>query len=90
MTLFPYTTLFRSERIMTVAVALTDLAVTPLDEQLALLLDGDVPRTVNRLFLRVVDGGKAVVAFTSHTPLITAVDGYDPLVLSAHVKCSRN
>ena len=35
---------------MTVAVALTDLAVTPLDEHLALLVDGDVPRAVNRLF----------------------------------------
>ena len=32
---------------MTVAVALTDLAVTTLDEHLALLIDGDVPRTVN-------------------------------------------
>lgn len=42
---------------MTVAVALTDLAVTTLDEHLALLIDGDVPRTVNRLLLRVVDGG---------------------------------
>lgn len=31
---------------MTVAVALTDLAVTPLDEHLALLVDGDVPRAV--------------------------------------------
>ena len=50
------------ERIMTVAVALTDLAVTTLDEHLALLVDGDVPRTVNRLLLRVVDGGEAVVA----------------------------
>ena len=65
---------------MTVAVALTDLAVTTLDEHLALLVDGDVPRTVNRLLLRVVDGGEAVVAFTAHAPLITAVDGYDPLV----------
>jgi hypothetical protein len=39
------------ERVATVAVALTDLAVTPLDEHLALLVDGDVPRTVNRLLL---------------------------------------
>ena len=75
---------------MTVAVALTDLAVTPLDEHLALLVDGDVPRAVNRLLLRVVDGGEAVVAFTTHTPLFTAVDGYDLLVFSAHCKCSEN
>ena len=75
---------------MTVAVALTDLAVTTLDEHLALLIDGDAPRMFNRLLLRVVDGGEAVVAFTTHTPLFTAVDGYDPLVFSAYCKCSKN
>ena len=47
-------------------------------------------RAVNRLLLRVVDGGEAVVAFTTHTPLFTAVDGYDLLVFSAHCKCSKN
>jgi len=52
------------ERIVTVAVALTDLAVPPLDKHLALLVDGDVPRTVNRLLLRVMDGGETVVAFS--------------------------
>ncbi len=67
------------ERIVTVAVALTDLAVPPLDEHLALLVDGDVPRTVNRLLLRVMDGGETVVAFSPHTPPITAVDGYRPI-----------
>gem|GEM_PF-5542892 len=45
-------------RVVTVAVALTDLAIPPLDEHLALLVDGDVPRTVNRLLLRVMDGGE--------------------------------
>ncbi len=77
------------EWIVTVAVALTDLAVPPLDEHFALLVDGDVPRAVNRLLLCVVDGGEAVVAFSPHTPLITAVDGYDPLVLSAHFNLSK-
>src|SRR6218665_1541043 len=77
------------ERVVTVAVALTDLAITPLDEHLALLVDGDVPRTVNRLLLGVVDGGEAVVTFTAHTPLITAVNGNDPLVFSAHFKYSK-
>ena len=61
------------ERVVTVAVALTDLAVPPLDEHLALLVDGDVPRTVDRLLLRVMDRGEVVVAFSPHTPLITAV-----------------
>ena len=77
------------ERVVTVAVALTDLAITPLDEHLALLVDGDVPRTVNRLLLRVMDGGETVIAFSPHTSLIAAVDGYDPLVFSAHFKHSK-
>ncbi len=77
------------EWIVTVAVALTDLAVPPLDEHFALLVDGDAPCTVNRLLLRAMDGGEAVVAFSPHTPLITAVDGYDPLVLSAHFNLSK-
>ena len=77
------------EWIVTVAVALTDLAVPPLDEHFALLVDGDAPRTVNRLLLRAMDGCEAVVAFSPHTPLITAVDGYDPLVLSAHFNLSK-
>ena len=50
---------------MTVAVALTDLAIAPSDEHLALLVDGDSSCTVKRLLLCVVDGGEAVVAFTS-------------------------
>ena len=75
--------------IVTVAVALTDLAVPPLDEHFALLVDGDAPCTVNRLLLRAMDGGEAVVAFSPHTPFVTAVDGYDPLVLSAHFNLSR-
>jgi hypothetical protein len=58
------------ERIVTVAVALADLAVPPLDEHLALLVDGDVPRTVDRLLLRVMDGSEAIVAFSPHTPLV--------------------
>ena len=37
---------------MTVAVALTDLAVTSLDEHLALLVDGDVP-PANRRQIKV-------------------------------------
>ena len=75
---------------MTVAVALTDLAVTTLDEHLALLVDGDATGVVNRLLLRVMDGREAVVALTTHAPLITAVDGYDPLVFSAHCNYSEN
>ena len=75
--------------IVTVAVALTDLPITPLDEHLTLLVDGDAPRTVNRLLLRVVDGGEAIVAFSPHTPLIATVDGYNPLVLSAHFNLSK-
>jgi hypothetical protein len=63
---------------------------SPFDEHLALLVDGDVPRTVNRLLLHVMDGGEAVVAFSPNTPLVTAVDGYDPLVLSAHFIHSKN
>ncbi|RCX07081.1 hypothetical protein IP95_02780 [Extensimonas vulgaris] len=54
---------------MTVAVALTDLAIAPSDEHLALLVDGDSSCTVKRLclclLLCVVDGGEAVVAFTT-------------------------
>ena len=74
----------------TVAVALTDLAITSLDEHLALLIDGIVSRPANRLLLRVMDGGDAVVAFSPHNPLIAAVDGYDPLVLFfAHFKHAR-
>ena len=60
-----------------------------MDEHLALLVDGDVPRTVNRLLLRVMDGGETVVALSTHTPLIATVDGYNPLVLSAHFKHSK-
>ena len=75
--------------IVTVAVALTDLAVPPLDEHFALLVDGDAPRTINRLLLRAMDGCEAVVAFSPHTPLIAAIDGYDPLVLSAHFNLSK-
>ena len=37
--------------IVTVAVALTDLAVPPLDEHFALLVDGDAPCTVTLLLL---------------------------------------
>lgn len=44
----------------------------------------DAPRTFNRLLLRVMDGGEMVVALAPHTPLIAAIDGYNPLVLSAH------
>ena len=73
---------FRRIRIVAVAVALTDLPVSALDEQLTLLVDSDAPRAVNRLLLRFMDGRDAVVAFCAHTPLIAAIDGYNPLVLS--------
>src|SRR6218665_1393116 len=42
---------FGRERIVAVAVALTDLPVSSLDEQLTLLVDGNPARAVNRLSL---------------------------------------
>lgn len=77
------------EWIVTVAVALTDLTIAPLNEHLTLLVDGDAPRTLNRLLLRVMDGGETVIALAPHTPLIAAIDGYNPLILSAHFKLSK-
>jgi hypothetical protein len=77
------------KRIVAVAVALTDLSVSSLDEQLTLLVDGDAPRAANRLSLRIMDRCDAFVTFSANTPLIAAIDGYNPLVLSGHVKYSK-
>ena len=76
------------KRIVAVAVALTDLPVSSLDEQLTLLVDGDAPCAANRLSLRIMDRCDAFVTFSPHTPLITAIDGYNPLNISGHYKYS--
>ena len=76
------------ERIVTVAVALTDLAVPPwMSISLCWLMAMSRARSIACCCVSWMEvDGRCLLP---HTPLITAVDGYDPLVLSAHFKSPK-
>ena len=78
------------ERVIAVGVALTDAAITALDKHLAALVLGDIQSASTRLLLCAMDGRQALTALATHTPLFTAADGDNPLVLSAHFKNSKS
>lgn len=59
---------------MAVAVALADLTVAAVDEQLALLTLRDLPRLLDRLSLRRHDGRRALVSFRDDGPLTVPRD----------------
>jgi hypothetical protein len=66
--------------VVAVRVASADPPVLAVDEELGMLVPGDLAPGVDRLTLRVVDRGQAPVTFASDTPSIPGWD--DVLVLA--------
>ena len=73
--------------VFAVRVFVADLAVGPVNDQLRLLIARDLARSINGLSLRVVDTGGALVAFTLHDPVVTALSNV--LILSHDLKFLR-
>jgi hypothetical protein len=65
---------------MTVAVPLPDLTVPAVDQDLGLLIGGDLSRLIDRLGLRRVDARDPAIALATNRP--TALVGHNVLVLS--------
>jgi hypothetical protein len=53
---------------MSVAVALANASVAPVDVELGTLVAGDFPGTVYRLLLRMVNGRSPLASFRLHCP----------------------
>jgi hypothetical protein len=66
--------------IVAVRVTLADSSVLPVDEQLGVLVAGDLASRVDGLALRFVDRRQSLVAFASDAPSISGRD--DMLVLA--------
>jgi hypothetical protein len=66
--------------IVTVAIPLTNLAIPSVDQDLGLLVDGDLCRRFRRLSLRLMDARRPAVALALDGP--TALVRDDVLVLS--------
>jgi hypothetical protein len=70
----------RGIRIVSVRVALADAAVLAVDQQLRVLVAGDLATGLDRLALGVMHRGQSLVAFAADGPFVAGRD--DVLVLS--------
>lgn len=64
------------------AVLVTDTAIRTMDDEFGLLVACDIPRCVNGLLLRVVHGGRPLIAGSLYGP--TVLMRNNMLILACH------